>query len=83
MLKIKITTMITGEILPKLFNNDIALFNKAYQIYNNIDKACNAKLFYTIPMGYIYLLVIAGAFAPLVGAMIGNTINDITGKENQ
>ena len=83
MLKMKMATMITGEILPKLFNNDIALFNKAYQIYNNINKACNAKLFHTIPMGYIYFLVIAGAFAPLIGTMIGNTINDITRKENQ
>jgi len=81
MLKMKMATMITGEILPKLFNNDIALFNKAYQIYNNIDKACNAKLFYTIPMGYIYLLVIVGAFAPLVGTTIGKTINHFIGKE--
>lgn len=80
MLKMKMATMITGEILPKLFNNDIALFNKAYQIYNNIDKACNAKLFYTIPMGYIYLLVIVGAFAPLVGTTIGKTINHFIGK---
>lgn len=72
----------TINLVPQLFNNDIAVFNKLYNTYIAINNACRIKLFDTVPMGYVYIIVILGAFSQLLGTKIGKIINHYTGKEN-
>lgn len=91
MLAIKLTTIVAPIIhtayrtISPIFQNDFLFFNKIHQIYTNIHNAITAPFhqmfFETIPMGYIYLMIIGYMFAPLLGKLIGLLINRLIGNK--